>query len=136
MLRPSHQAGGNLNWPQRSNTMNPHQASTPPTSQPLSIFQIVALALILIVFGVGFMSSTAQTTSQASVTQRTPERELKDEIPKHVPIKVKVKNLNSEKWTRDLEVEVTNTGDKPIFFLFLILSLPDVQSDTNRVMSF
>jgi hypothetical protein len=53
------------------------------------------------------------------------ERQLEDAIPKHVPIKVKIKaekekafkDLHNEKWLRDLEIEVTNTGTKPIYFL-------------------
>ena len=39
---------------------------------------------------------------------------MEAKIPQHVPIKVKVKNFNSEDWTRDLEVEVTNISNKPI----------------------
>jgi hypothetical protein len=81
------------------------------------------------VCAVGIVSSTAQSTQKE-------ERELEDIVPKHLPIKVKVKNLNSEKWARDLEIEVTNTSNKPIYYLFLILSLPEVKSENNRTMGF
>lgn len=55
------------------------------------------------------------------------ERQLEDLIPKHVPIKIKIKkekeagfkDLNNEKWAREFELEVTNTGTKPIYFLYL-----------------
>ena len=55
------------------------------------------------------------------------ERQLEDEVPKHVPIKIKIKkekeagfkDLNNEKWAREFELEVINTGTKPIYFLYL-----------------
>ena len=36
--------------------------------------------------------------------------------------------LKNEKWVREFELEVTNTGDKPIYFLFLDL-IADVKLD-------
>jgi hypothetical protein len=86
-------------------------------------------ASFLIVCAVGLVSSTAQSTQKE-------ERELEDKIPKHLPLKVKVKNLKNEKWAHDLEVEVTNTSNKPIYYLFLILTLPEVKSESNRTMGF
>jgi len=55
------------------------------------------------------------------------ERQLDDQIPKHVPIKIKIKkekeagfkDLNNERWAREFELEVTNTGTKPIYALDL-----------------
>jgi hypothetical protein len=54
------------------------------------------------------------------------ERQLVDLIPKHVPIKIKIKkekeagfkDLSNEKWSREFELEVTNTGTKPIYYLY------------------
>ncbi|PYS46835.1 MAG: hypothetical protein DMF68_17850 [Acidobacteria bacterium] len=59
---------------------------------------------------------------------------LEDTIPKHLPIKVKIKkekeqafkDLKNEKWMRDFEIEVTNTGDKPIYFLNLSIVMPEI----------
>src|SRR6185503_2198158 len=61
------------------------------------------------------------------------ERELVDLIPKHVPIKIKIKkekeagfkDLKNERWAREFELEVTNTGTKPIYALDLLV-LTDV----------
>lgn len=61
------------------------------------------------------------------------ERELEDRIPKHLPIKVKIrtekekafKNLENSAWLRDLEIEIRNTGNKPIYFLLVALHLPE-----------
>ena len=62
--------------------------------------------------------------------QSTGERELEDKIPKHLPIKVKIKkekekafkDSKNEKWLRDFELEITNTGEKPIYFLSLTIT--------------
>ena len=61
------------------------------------------------------------------------ERVLNNTIPKHVPIKAKLKkekeksfaDMKNAKWVREFELEVTNTGDRPIYFLHLLLKLPD-----------
>lgn len=116
--------------------MNPHQIST-SRSGKLPISQITLLALLLVLCGVGFVSSTAQSPSQDNTAQPPrQQRELEDRIPKHLPIKVKVKNLNSGKWTSDLEVEVTNTGNKPIYFLMFSLFFMDVKMENGTDIGF
>ncbi len=63
------------------------------------------------------------------------ERGLEDKVPKHLPIKIKIrsekekafKDLNNERWARDLELELKNTGDKAIYYIELILMLPELQ---------
>ena len=64
------------------------------------------------------------------------ERELEDAIPKHLPLKIKVKNLKSEKWVSDFEIEITNTADKPIYYLAMFIDLPDVITENNRNLGF
>ncbi len=57
------------------------------------------------------------------------ERSFENLIPAHVPIKVKIpkekekafKDLKNGRWAHDFELEVTNTGDKPIYSLSLLL---------------
>ncbi len=74
--------------------------------------------------------------------QSTRERELEDKIPKHLPIKVKIKkekekafkDSKNEKWLRDFELEITNTGEKPIYFLSLSITMPELtMPDGNHV---
>ena len=63
------------------------------------------------------------------------ERELDDQIPKDLPIKIKIKpekekkfkDLNNENWADDFELEVTNTGTKPIYFIYILL-ITDVKA--------
>ena len=88
---------------------------------------VIILFLFSVVVACGFVASRAQSPSDE-------KREVVDKIPKHLPIKVKikkekedkVKDLKNEDWLGDLEVEVTNTGTKPIYHLDIILNLPDV----------
>lgn len=61
------------------------------------------------------LSSNSQTFGQLL--------EIENTIPKNVPIKIEVKNQDSANWIEDLEIEVTNTGKKPIYFLLLFLTL-------------
>jgi len=59
-------------------------------------------------------------------------RVLENKLPKHLPIVVQLKRekekafkeLSNERWVRDFEMEVTNTGDKPIYFIQFVL-VPD-----------
>jgi hypothetical protein len=79
-----------------------------------------------------------------SVAQSSEERELEDKIPKHLPIKVKIKkekekafkDLKNEKWLRDLELEVTNIGNKPIYFLDFLVVMPGIKASTGNEIAF
>jgi hypothetical protein len=117
--------------------VSPHQTPTLTRTRSLPVFQIVLLVLFLLLCAVGIVSSTAQSPSQDNIAKpSTQERELDDGIPKHLPIRVKVKNLNSGKWTSDLEVEVTNTGNKPIYFLMFSLFFVDVKMENGTDIGF
>jgi hypothetical protein len=39
-------------------------------------------------------------------------------------LKFEIKNLNSDRWVYDLEIEVTNTSTKPIYFLTFFITMP------------
>jgi len=57
------------------------------------------------------------------------ERIFENNLSAHIPIKIRIrkekeesfKDLKNEKWLREFELEVTNTGDKPIYFLLIHL---------------
>lgn len=93
------------------------------------------------------------SASVSSSNGQTEERLWENAVPKHVPIKFQLrketessfKDLGNHKWVEEFELEVTNTGDKPIYYLALVLVtnvdagglvLPDVQlrRDNNLVM--
>lgn len=51
--------------------------------------------------------------------------EIKNKIPKNVPIKIEFKNQDSKGWAHKLEIKITNTGEKPIYYLGLNLALEE-----------
>jgi hypothetical protein len=77
------------------------------------------------------------TRQEAAEARKAEEREVRDEIPAHVPVKIKLRNekkakdLNNDGWLADLEIEVRNTGTKPIYFLRLGMSFVDVKRDSG-----
>jgi hypothetical protein len=104
-------------------TFTPSQAHRPAAAR------IALLASLLCLCAVGVVTSSSRGTIQ--------ERELEDGIPGHLPIKVKVKNpdkfkdLKNERWLGDLELEVKNTGSRPIYFLRLGIFFVDVKRDSG-----
>ena len=107
--------------------MSPHITSS-PLRQRLSLFYVILLTLFLAVCGMGVRLSTAQSPTKE-------EREIEDKIPKHLPLKVKIKNvekvkdLKNDNWGRDVEIEVQNIGDKPIYYLRLSLYFVDIKPE-------
>src|SRR5437867_2968462 len=83
---------------------------------------------------------TAAEVANFRRQQAKEEREVEDKIPKHVPIKIKLKadkekafkDMSNENWQRDFELEVTNTSNKPIYFLELWISYPEVISELGH----
>jgi hypothetical protein len=104
----------------------------------LKLMMLVATLLgALLLSGVVGVVGTAQAPAQEGVAQPTPqERVWEDRIPKHLPLKVKVKNINNEKWYSDVEVEVTNTGNKPIYYLMIVLFFGDVTMEDGTGIGF
>jgi hypothetical protein len=90
------------------------------------IVLLLALACIVSIFLINSTLSIGAAKSQ--------EREFDNQVPTHLPIRVKlkkekekaVKDANNEKWMRDFELEVTNTGDKPIYYLSLLVVMPEI----------
>jgi hypothetical protein len=82
------------------------------------------------VFTFAIIKTTISTTAQSSQSKR----ELDNRVPDHLPIKVKIKkekeegfqDLKNEHWARDFELEVKNTGDRPIYALSLVWVLEEI----------
>ncbi|MCA1567837.1 MAG: hypothetical protein LC803_19760 [Acidobacteria bacterium] len=116
--------------------MNSHAILSRLWNLKLTMLVATLLGALLLSGAVGVVG-TAQSPAQESVAQPSPqERVWEDRIPKHLPIKVKVKNHNNEKWYEDVEVEVTNTGDKPIYYLLLVLFFGDVKMESGIGIGF
>src|SRR6266436_81469 len=95
------------------------------------------LAFLIVTLDSGNMNGEAQAEPQR-------ERQVENKIPKHVPITIKLKrekekafkDLKNEKWLQDFELEVSNTSNKPIYFLLLWLELPDTKGYNNNPLAF
>ena len=78
---------------------------------------------------------------QSASTQAT-KRSFESNIPPHVPLKIKIKkekeekalDINNKNWFRDIEIEVTNTSEKPIYFLSLNIELVDLAPDRPNTL--
>ena len=110
--------------------MNPPRISSIFKNTPVQLlFLTIALIFVLRVVLIPSIAQSAQ------------ERELDDQVPKHLPIRVSVKaekqkafkELKNEHWMADLAIEVKNTGSKPIYNLVLGVVLPEVtMPDGNK----
>ena len=90
---------------------------------------------------IGLLVAAIQPLSVAGSPQ---ERQVDNDLPKNVPIKVKLKtakeakfkDLNNSEWPRDFELEVTNTSERPIYFLEFWLMLPETMTLNNNPFAF
>lgn len=120
---------------------------------------VVSLLSLILVCGLGVASNSTQSTS-AQETQLPPwqekivptrrlgakfqppdtsamtERVIENQIPSHLPIKVELKNLDREPMLRHLEVKVTNLSKKPIYFLELNITAPEIVFENNAPLWF
>jgi hypothetical protein len=89
-----------------------------------ALAKTLAAAMVLSVVVV--LITTSRLMSSSAAMQ---ERIFENKIPPHIPIKIKIKkekeqsfkDLKNEKWLREFELELTNTGDKPIYFLYITM---------------
>lgn len=87
-------------------------------------------------------SSSGSLPQEQPFSKPTPEKResttrrlFENRVPEHLPIKVKIKrekerrfrDLENQNWVRDLELEVKNVGEKPIYYLFFYVVIPDAK---------
>jgi hypothetical protein len=72
--------------------------------------------------------------------QEEDKRTLKTQEFKEMPLKYHaIRNLDSDSWYKDLQIEVKNVGTKPIYFILAYLEFPDHKSrgrDTGLDLTF
>jgi len=87
-----------------------------------------SLILKFFVFTACLASVTVIGSFKVGLTQSPAERKIDTRTFKKMPLAVKeVRNLQKqEDWFRDLEIEVQNISDKPIYFISLIIKFPDI----------
>jgi hypothetical protein len=81
------------------------------------LLQLLLLSVSVIIFTKGgILLSTTQNE----------ERKLKTKEFQGMPVRVrKIKNVQSETWHKDLEIEIENVSNKPIYFIYAVLAFPD-----------
>ena len=97
------------------------------------------LSLSLVVFALATNTVAPVVTAQTPPGQGVPPgqlRQLLNDIPQHLPLRVEVRNLQTDRFAHDLEVEITNTSDKPIYYLSLILTLTGIRGSTGYEIGF
>ncbi len=110
--------------------------------RPRNLTPLIIVLFTLLVVGFGLSSGTAQSGQDGAAESASDERKFENNIPAHVPIKVKLKNEQSFKkkdnknWARELEIEVKNTGTKPIYFMYMIVDMPDVRGENGHSYAF
>jgi hypothetical protein len=99
--------------------------ATQRTSSLIVIKRLAQLSLICLTLF--FLVKTVLIASRAqSPDEPAQERKLKLKEFKDAPIVIhKVKNLHSNSWHKDLEIEIKNVSDKPIYFMLAYLIFPD-----------
>jgi hypothetical protein len=114
---------GSVGLLQRRDAMNAHARRSLIRRRHVTTLALALSASLIALCGLSY--SRAQEAEKK-------EREVVYKIAKHLPIKVKVKkpeklkDLENEDWLGEVELEVTNTGTKPIYYLHISLYLPDV----------
>ena len=100
------------------------------------LFRILFVSLVLAIGLVLLFKAPSGPISAQQPSASQQERQVENTIPRHVPLEVKLskekeknwKDLRNENWARDFELEITNTGEKPIYYLQLMLFF-DVPSE-------
>jgi hypothetical protein len=95
---------------------------------------VVTSAVVSLLGNNSVASSQQQQQQDSSPGNPSPqgtaarERKIGIGIPKHLPLKFEVRNLNSDRWVYDLEIDVTNTSTKPIYYLDFFITMPGYKS--------
>jgi hypothetical protein len=98
---------------------------------------VLLLSSLVVVFGVAASVARSQKEGQ---TTSSGERKIENAVSERAPVKVKLKNerpfkdASNKNWARELEIEVKNTGDKPIYFINVAVVMPEIVIDGGKFM--
>ena len=85
-------------------------------------------------------ASAAEIAELRRKGQDQEKRNLRIQDFKEMPLKIHaIRNVDSETWYKDLQIEVKNTGTKPIYFMLAYLEFPDHKPggrDTGFALSY
>jgi hypothetical protein len=98
----------------------------------------------LVLIGIASVLLFSRFALVQSATPQVTKRSFENKTPPQVPLKIEIKkdkeekalDINNKDWFRDIEIEVTNTSDKPIYFLSLDIVMPEVRTDRDVPTTF
>jgi hypothetical protein len=99
--------------------MSPRQTTAISLTKRLFLLVIVGTASVFLIKGI-YSLGLAQSSEAPAQERKLKVTELKD-----MPLEVKVKNLQSKTWHKDLEIEVKNISGRPIYYILAHLQFPD-----------
>lgn len=117
--------------------MNAHSPRISLRRQRIVTTTVLLCSALVLAFG--FAAHTARPSQEGQNNSEAKERRFENTVPEHVPLKVKLKSeksfkdLKNKGWARELEIEVTNTGSKPIYYLYVVIVMPDVLVGGHRL---
>ncbi len=120
--------------------MDTHE--TRPRLRRPNLAALATAFLAALVLSFGFAASTAQSSQDNPAQDEEEGRKFENGIPEHVPLKVKLKNeqafkdKKNKEWGRDLEIEVRNTGQKPIYYMYMIILFEDFVMENGAQVGF
>jgi hypothetical protein len=102
--------------------MSPQQRTAVSLTKRLLLLIIFGAASIFLIKAI-YALGTAQSPESSGQERKIKTRDFKD-----MPVAlVEVRNMESETWYEDLEIELKNVSNKPIYFLTAYLEFPDEQ---------
>ena len=104
----------------------------PSLLRPVLVFLLLVTTAVTTLLAVDRVASSQQPDklpgNPSPQGDAARERKIGIGIPKHLPLKFEIRNLNSDRWVYDLEIEVTNTSTKPIYYLDFFITMPGYKS--------
>jgi hypothetical protein len=109
------------------------------SSKTSTVLAKTLLLLFVLIMVAIFLMKPSLTSSTSRVQE---ERVVENTIPKEVPLKLKIKkekvrsfkDLKNDKWAREFELEITNSGDKPIYYLDILMVTDVKAADGHRIV--
>ena len=89
--------------------------------------------LLLLTVAMGMQQQARQpSTGGAGEEPGGPKRKVVDISDHTIPVRVSaVRNVDSVDWLKDMEVEIENKSNRPIYYVRIVLMFPDVPETTE-----
>jgi hypothetical protein len=103
-----------------------------PSRKPL--FRLLPLLLIVLaIVGTG----TTSTINRSTSSQGSGMRQIKIERKNNHPVAIKqIRNAQSDRFLHDVEIEIENLTNKPIYYVCLNMRFPDIEIEPKRYYGF